>query len=85
MSTVGKSRIRIFDYWQIQEPSLESEPPARRSLEPQFGEDLITEAQRLLCNVNGFLEGKRSYEERIGRLRGQVEDLLGTLYQACNS
>jgi hypothetical protein len=80
MSSVSKSRVRIFDYWQIQEPSLEAEPPVRRSNEPLFGEDAIGEAQRLIANITGFLESRRNYQQKAGVFRAQVDDLLATLY-----
>ena len=84
MSSVSKNRVRIFDYWQIQEPSLEATPPVRRSTEPLFGEDAIGEAQRLIANITGFLESRRSYQQKTGSFRAQVDDLLTTLHQACN-
>ncbi len=44
-------RIRIFDYWQMQEPSLESEPALRKSSDSYIADDTIYDAQKLISNI----------------------------------
>lgn len=65
MSAISNNRIRIFDYWQMQEPSLESEPANRKSTDSYLADDTIYDAQRLISNIAEFVESKIRYKKTI--------------------